>query len=353
MSGTDQANQVTMPATAARRPDARLRLIVALVVASLLAGFAVSSASQAAPPTCRIGDVLTKHRGYSEWSRSVLDTYYRLSSTYSPTSLRSTSAAGLNSGYSVRSFVISDLKAMASAARSAGARFAVQSAYRSYRTQKATFNYWVSKVGYAKALLSSARAGHSEHQLGTTLDLRSYGGSAPWNYKDWGTTKAGAWLKANAWKYGFVMTYPKGKTSVTCYQYEPWHYRYVGRDTARKVRASGLTLREYLWKQQTARPPSPTPTKPPTPTPTATPSPTAPPPTPTPTAEPTATPTIEPTATPDGGDDAGEPTTAPTATPTTEPTATPPPATPSPTTEPTATPTTEPTATPDDDPPDG
>ena len=210
-----------------------------------------------------------------------------------------------------------------------------------------------SKVGYAKALLSSARAGHSEHQLGTTLDLRSYGGSAPWNYKDWGTTKAGAWLKANAWKYGFVMTYPKGKTSVTCYQYEPWHYRYVGRDTARKVRASGLTLREYLWKQQTARPPSPTPTKPPTPTPTATPSPTAPPPAPTPTAEPTATPTIEPTATPDGGDDAGEPTTAPTATPTTEPTATPPPATPSPTTEPTATPTTEPTATPDDDPPDG
>ena len=62
--------------------------------------------------------------------------------------------------------------------------------------------------GYATALKESARAGHSEHQLGTTVDFRAYGGSAPWNYSDWGTTKAGAWLKANAWKYGFVMSYP-------------------------------------------------------------------------------------------------------------------------------------------------
>ena len=67
----------------------------------------------------------------------------------------------------------------------------------------------------------------------TTVDFRRYGGSAPWNYSDWGTTKAGAWLKANAWKYGFIMSYPKGKTAVTCYQYEPWHYRYVGRARAR------------------------------------------------------------------------------------------------------------------------
>ena len=124
---------------------------------------------------------------------------------------------------------MADLRAMASAARKAGARLAIQSAYRSYTTQKSTFAYWVRVSGYSAAIRSSARAGHSEHQLGTTIDFRSYGGSAPWYYSDWGKSKAGAWLRANAWKYGFVMSYPKGKTSVTCYAYEPWHFRYVGR----------------------------------------------------------------------------------------------------------------------------
>jgi D-alanyl-D-alanine carboxypeptidase len=274
-----------MTATA-RRPDARRRLLIAALAASLLAGFAVTSTASALP-SCRVGDVLTKHRTYADWNRSLVDLYYRLPSTYAPADRKSTSYAGLNGGFTVRSFVIADLKAMASAARKAGARLAVQSAYRSYSTQLSTFKYWVKVDGYAKALKTSARAGHSEHQLGTTLDFRSYGGSAPWYYKDWANTKAGAWMKANAWRYGFVMTYPKYKTSVTCYEYEPWHYRYVGRAVAAQVRASGLTLREYLWRQQTAPSPSPTPT--PEPTPTPTPEPTA-----TPTVEPTPTPTSEP-----------------------------------------------------------
>ena len=276
-----------------RRPDARSRLIVAAVAAALIAAFAVTAPASALP-SCRIGDTLTKHRKYTDWHRSLLDTYYKLPSTYAPTGKKNTSYAGLTSGFYVRSLVIPDLKAMASAARAAGARLAVQSAYRSYSNQKATFAYWVRVDGYATAIKESARAGHSEHQLGTTLDFRSYSGGAPWNYTDWATTKAGAWLKANAWKYGFVMSYPKGKSSVTCYAYEPWHYRYVGKDVAAKVRASKLTLREYLWKQQTTPAPTPTPT--PTPAPAATPTPTpipAPTPSPTPESTPTPTPTPE------------------------------------------------------------
>jgi zinc D-Ala-D-Ala carboxypeptidase len=162
---------------------------------------------------------------------------------------------------------------MASAARSAGARFVVQSAYRSYKTQKATFDYWVRVHGYAVALKESARAGHSEHQLATTVDFRAYGGGAPWNYTDWGATKVGSWLKANAWRYGFIMAYPKGKTAVTCYRYEPWHYRYVGRARAATIRASGLTLREFLWREQNTPAPTPAPTPTPTPEPTPTPTP--------------------------------------------------------------------------------
>ena len=257
-----------------RTPDRRSRVVVLFVVAALVAGIAATSASAATPlPPCKVADVLTKYRGYVHWHRSLLDLTYRLSSAYYPGDMRSTSYAGLNGGYSVRKHVIADLKAMASAARAAGARFVVQSAFRSYTTQKSTFAYWVRLHGYAFALTESARAGHSEHQLGTTVDLRAYGGAAPWNYSgDWATTKVGAWLKRNSWKYGFVMSYPKGRSAVTCYQYEPWHFRYLGRTRARAVQLSGLTLREFLWREQNPSPtPSATPT--PTPTPTATPTP--------------------------------------------------------------------------------
>jgi len=280
-----------MPRTSDRRP----RLVALLLLVALVSSVASVASAAAAVPTCRIGDTLAKHRTLDDWSRSLLDPAFRLSSTYKPTDLRSTSYAGLNGGFTVRRHVIADLKAMASAARATGARFSVQSAYRSYLTQQSTFAYWVRVQGYAVAIQESARAGHSEHQLGTALDFRSYGGSAPWNYTDWATTRAGKWLKANAWRYGFVMTYPKGMTSVTCYSYEPWHYRYVGRARAATIRATGLTLREFLWREQSTVAPTPMPT--PTPTPSAEPTPT-----PTPSAEPTATPiplaTPEPIPTP-------------------------------------------------------
>jgi D-alanyl-D-alanine carboxypeptidase len=254
----------------------RSRVLILLFAVALLVG-AVPTVSAADPlPSCRIANTLTKHRTLADWRRSLLDSEFRLSSKYKPSSLRSTASAGLNGGYKVRSFVIADLRAMATAARKARARFSVQSAYRSYATQKSTFAYWVDVHGYQRAITESARAGHSEHQLGTTLDLRSYGGRAPWDVKDWGTSRAGTWLRKNSWKYGFVLSYPKGKSPITCYDYEPWHFRYVGRSVAAKVHASGLTLREYLWRRQapTTAAPAPTPTPTPTPTPEPTPTPT-------------------------------------------------------------------------------
>ncbi|MEO7118228.1 MAG: M15 family metallopeptidase [Candidatus Limnocylindrales bacterium] len=307
-----------MPRPSAGKP----RLIALLLLVALASGLAVTASASAALPSCKVADTLTKHRSYADWNRSILDLRYRLSSTYKPSDLRSTSYAALNGGHTVRRLVVADLRAMASAARSAGARFSVQSAFRSYATQKSTFSYWVRTLGYTTAVRTSARAGHSEHQLGTTVDLRSYGGSAPWYHRDWATTRAGTWLKANAWKYGFIMSYPKGKTTVTCYAYEPWHYRYIGRARAAKVKSSGLTLREFLWREQSAPTPTPTPT-PPTPPPT----------TPTPTAAPTATPA--PTGTP-----RPQPTATASPTPTPTPTATPAPAAPA--VESAPTPTSEP-----------
>lgn len=247
-----------MPRSPRRRSRyAAPALALVLAATGLVSSFGVGAASAAGEsatptlPDCALADTLTKHRATGDWWRSLLDPRHRLSSSYAPPDLRSTAEAGLNGGHSVRKHVLADLKAMASAARAAGARLSVQSAYRSYATQQATFDYWVRVHGWDVAIKESARAGHSEHQLGTSIDFRSYGGPAPWDLADWATTKAGAWMQANAWKYGFVMSYPKGRTGVTCYVYEPWHFRYVGRARAAQIRASGLTLREFLWREET------------------------------------------------------------------------------------------------------
>jgi D-alanyl-D-alanine carboxypeptidase len=201
--------------------------------------------------------VPTSFDSYGDWPRTLLDTIYRLPSSYGPSDLVSTSNAGINGGYYVRGFVIADLAQMAAAARDAGAPIGVASAYRSYSTQASTFNAWVSETGYDDALLFSARAGHSEHQLGTTLDFKSAGGPDPWDV-NFGSTAAGSWLHANAWRYGFVMSYPYGSTPVTCYGYEPWHYRYFGRELATAIHESGATSREYLWDHGSAMTTPPT-----------------------------------------------------------------------------------------------
>lgn len=201
----------------------------------------------AAPAACAYRDILTSRRAYEQHAITLLDPTYMLPSSYVPPDLVSTESAGLNGGYSVRAIIRTDLAAMASAARAAGAPLQVVSAYRSYAAQAATFQHWVEVGGYEQALLTSARAGHSEHQLGTTLDFTSVGGRPPWEYADWGTTAAGAWMASNAWKYGFVMTYPRGETPTSCYSYEPWHYRYVGKPIAAALHGTGINLREAIW----------------------------------------------------------------------------------------------------------
>lgn len=201
-------------------------------------------------PTCAYMDVLTPHHGYADWPITLLDTIYHLPASYAPGDLVDSSSAGVNGGYQLRSLVAADLRAMAAAARAAGAPIQLVSGYRSHAQQQATFDHWVSVGGYEAALRTSARAGHSEHQLGTAIDVTSEGGAAPWEYADWAATPAGAWMAANAWRHGFVMSYPRGSSDVTCYDYEPWHYRYVGRDLAARIAGSGLTPRQVIWELQ-------------------------------------------------------------------------------------------------------
>lgn len=214
-------------------------------------GVAIEAGAAPIPelPICAYLDLPAVRTSYDAWASSVLDTIFTLPKSYAPGDLTDTEKAGLNGGYLIRSVALADLKAMVAAAKADGANLAVQSAYRSYQGQVLTFDGWVSQVGRAEALRTSARPGHSEHQLGTAIDFRAVGGASPWTYPDWATTTEGAWLAANAWSFGWVMSYPNGKESIACYRYEPWHYRYVGREQAAAIHDAGVTPREWLWAQ--------------------------------------------------------------------------------------------------------
>lgn len=219
---------------------------------------AVSTISKRALPSCEVGDEPTARAELGDWPYTVLDTRFMLPAAYAPTDLVDLGAAlsGISryaapAGMLFREVGVADLQALVQDAQAAGIALEVISAYRSFDYQQRTFDGWVAEDGYEQALRSSARAGHSEHQLGTALDLRTRGGPPAWDLADWATTPEGAWTAANAWRYGFVMSYPSGKESITCYMYEPWHYRYLGRELAAEVHASGLTTREYLWNLET------------------------------------------------------------------------------------------------------
>ena len=135
----------------------------------------------------------------------------------------------------------SAFKKMQAAAKLDGIELVIKSGYRSYETQKNTYNYYVSYDGVEKADTYSARPGHSEHQTGLAMDLNKINST-------FDNTSEAKWLSSNCYKYGFILRYPKGKTNETGYKYESWHFRYVGIDLATKLYNNGnwITLESYF-----------------------------------------------------------------------------------------------------------
>ena len=134
-------------------------------------------------------------------------------------------------------------------------RAVVVSSYRTHEFQTNNYNrkvqYYLNK-GYSRAEAEVLAAkvvavpGTSEHQLGLAVDIVD----VKWPYleNEQADMPAQKWLMANSWKYGFILRYPKDKTNVTGIIYEPWHYRYVGKELAKELYECGLTLEEYLDK---------------------------------------------------------------------------------------------------------
>lgn len=159
----------------------------------------------------------------------------------------------IGSGYQLDARIVDEYKAMIQAARVEGISIYITSAYRSMTKQVELHQNKVMdcvREGFSyeesQALASTVVAvpGTSEHQLGLAVDLVSY------QYRNLDEkqedTRSFQWLKEHCWEYGFILRYPNGTTDITGIIYEPWHFRYVGKEAAKEITEKGITLEEYL-----------------------------------------------------------------------------------------------------------
>ncbi|WP_404447505.1 M15 family metallopeptidase [Sutcliffiella horikoshii] len=145
----------------------------------------------------------------------------------------------------LRAEAAESLEVMFNVAKGEGIELYARSGFRSYETQEAIFKNEVATFGYEQAVLYVALPGTSEHQTGLAMDItaKSVGLELVEAFEG---TAEGKWLAENAHHYGFILRYPKGKTNITGYAFEPWHFRYVGVEVAGEIYEKGLTFEEYM-----------------------------------------------------------------------------------------------------------
>lgn len=170
----------------------------------------------------------------------LVNKYYYLGPDYVPTDLIELKEYGYGS---LRKVAYDAYVKMYEAAKKDGVSFYVTSSYRSYKTQVIIYNRYLTIDPQEKVDIYSARPGFSDHQTGYTVDILTSGHDFDTFY----LTPAAKWLADNAYKYGFILRYPKGLEQATGYEYEAWHFRYVG-DVAEDVYKSGLSYDEYFAK---------------------------------------------------------------------------------------------------------
>ena len=146
----------------------------------------------------------------------------------------------------LRSVAYEGLKELFKAAsEEEGYELYARSGYRSYNTQTSLYSSYVESYGQTAADKYSAKPGQSEHQTGLSIDITC----EALNYRLDDTfvdTEEGKWVAENAHRFGYIIRYPKGKEDITGYLYEPWHIRFLGKELAKEVYDSGLTLEEYF-----------------------------------------------------------------------------------------------------------
>ena len=138
------------------------------------------------------------------------------------------------------------VKMRAAMAKAGAGDLVLASGYRGYFTQKSIYARNLVRLGTKGAQRLTAMPGYSEHQTGLAADLAATGQGCR-IYVCFAETKAGKWLAKNSWQFGFILRYPNGATKITGYQYEPWHFRFVGTELAKAMHlAKATVLESYL-----------------------------------------------------------------------------------------------------------
>lgn len=200
------------------------------VILTISDGSLTSSYKLIEPATIRddLNIIVTKR--YQLPQSYVPDNLVLIDSIYNPKSVRVTSDTALA------------FETMANAAKNEGHNLVATSGYRSYDFQVQVYNSFLAYDSQENVDTYSARPGHSEHQLGTTLDVCE-GDLCFGNFTN---TDTFHWMTNHAHEYGFILSYPLGKEGVHGYTYESWHYRYVGKDVATHFNSMNLTFEEYV-----------------------------------------------------------------------------------------------------------
>lgn len=175
----------------------------------------------------------------------LVNKFHCLPSNYIPDDLEKLDVMYANEYKYVRKEVKKAFEQLSSDAKQLGYQIIAVSTFRSYYYQKNLYQYYVVEKGKKYADNCSARPGHSEHQTGLSIDVMGEN----MDYNRFEETKAFTWMKQHAHEYGFILRYPSGKEHITGFKYEPWHYRYVGKDVATTIYKKQITLEEYLHEK--------------------------------------------------------------------------------------------------------
>jgi len=178
---------------------------------------------------------------YKDEKLMLVNKYYYLDKDYEPENIITTSGTYSYANNSLNEETYNAYQELYDAAKIDGYTILIVSSYRNYDYQEEIWTSRKKLYGTRKADEYAARAGHSEHQTGYAVDVADFNDV---NDK-FGDTKSYIWMKENAHKYGFILRYPKDKDDITGYSYEPWHYRYVGKEIASKIYNENITFDEY------------------------------------------------------------------------------------------------------------
>ena len=172
----------------------------------------------------------------------LVNKYYYLDEKYIPNNLVEISTLYSRQGMKLVDYAKEAFEELSKNALKDNMNIIAMSSYRSYEYQVKLYNNYVKKDGKAAADTYSARPGFSEHQTGLAVDVYNKKES----YTNFEKTEEFKWMQNNAHKYGFILRFPKDKENETGYQYESWHYRYVGKDIAEYIHKNNISLEEYI-----------------------------------------------------------------------------------------------------------